>query len=270
MFHPTVTNLCPPYLNFLQISLNCCDPHCTSHHSDLNIYCVQLFNCIAAAADLCLPKRHQCLYHSPLSGWNDAALSLKHSVHFWRKVWTECGCLPLVFYSRSKRTAREGLNMKFAASVVVKVTSDMKSWLVLIYTSASLSFGSLLKRYLNLLEVHLPLWLLMWSMVVVMISSIFSSKLKSLLNSCLDPQSCISLYDSIRESISPSDLSSILITQEIVHDAMSQLKSGKYDGSMFMSNHFIYAKDALNAPLSRLFTQCFAMELSQTFSVTVS
>ena len=86
------------------------------------------------------------------------------------------------------------------------------------------------------------------------ISSIFSSKLKSLLNSCLDPQSRISLYDSIRESISPSDLSSILITQEIVCDAMSQLKSGKHDASMFMSNHFIYAKDALSAPLSRLFT----------------
>ena len=27
-----------------------------------------------------------------------------------------------------------------------------------------------------------------------------------------------------------------------------------HDGSMFMSNHFIYAKDALSAPLSRLFT----------------
>ena len=35
---------------------------------------------------------------------------------------------------------------------------------------------------------------------------------------------------------------------------MSQLKSGKYDGSMFMSNHFIYAKDALSAPLSWLIT----------------
>ena len=35
---------------------------------------------------------------------------------------------------------------------------------------------------------------------------------------------------------------------------MLQLKSGKHDGSMFMSNPLIYAKDALSAPLSRLFT----------------
>ena len=53
--------------------------------------------------------------------------------------------LPLVFYSRPKRTAREGLNIKFVASIIAKVTLDVKSWLVLIYTPASLSFGSLLK-----------------------------------------------------------------------------------------------------------------------------
>ena len=96
------------------------------------------------------------------------------------------------------------------------------------------------------------------------ISRIFSSKLKLLLNSCPDPQSRNSLYDSIRESISPSDLSSILITQEIVRDAMSQLinKSGKHDGSMFMSNHFIYSKDALSAPLSRLFTAMLRHEIT--------
>ena len=74
--------------------LDCCDPDCTSHHSDLNTYCVQLFNCIAAAADLCLPKHCQCQHRSPLSGWNVAAQYLKQSAHFfsWHKVWTECGC----------------------------------------------------------------------------------------------------------------------------------------------------------------------------------
>ena len=86
------------------------------------------------------------------------------------------------------------------------------------------------------------------------ISNIFSSKLKTLLNSCTDTQPRNSLYDSIRESIGPSDLSSIFISQEVVRDAISQLKSGKHDGSILMSNHFIYAKDALSAPLSRLFT----------------
>ena len=81
--------------------------------------------------------------------------------------------------------------MKFAASVVVKVTSDVKSWLVLIYTPASLSSGSLLKQCLSFLEVYLPPRLLTWLMVVAMMVSISSSKLKSLLNSSLDPQSCV-------------------------------------------------------------------------------
>ena len=48
--------------------LNCCDPDCTSYHSDLNTYCVQL------------------------SGWTVAAQYLKQSAHFCHKVWTECGC----------------------------------------------------------------------------------------------------------------------------------------------------------------------------------
>ena len=58
--------------------------------------------------------------------------------------------------------------MKFAASVVVKVISDAKSWLVLTYTPANKSFGSLLKRSLSLLEVHLPHPLPILLMVVVM------------------------------------------------------------------------------------------------------
>ena len=93
------------------------------------------------------------------------------------------------------------------------------------------------------------------------ISNIFSSKLKTLLNSCSDTQPRNSLYDSIRESTGPSDLSSIFISQEVVHDAISQLRSGKHDGSILMSNHFIYAKDALSAPLSRLFTAMLRHEI---------
>ena len=33
--------------------LNCCVPNCVSHHSDLDVYSEQLFNCITTAADLC-------------------------------------------------------------------------------------------------------------------------------------------------------------------------------------------------------------------------
>ena len=52
-----------------------------------------------------------------------------------------------------------------------------------------------------------------------------------LLNSCSVTQPRNSLYDSTRESIGPSDLSYTFISQEIVRDAISHLKSGKHDGS---------------------------------------
>ena len=102
---------------------------------------MQLFNCIVAAAD---PSAIN-VYAILLSLVGMMQLYPSNILHtFGIKFGLSEVALPLVFYSRSKRTAR-GLSMKFVASVIVKVTLDVKSWLVLIYTPASLSFGSLLK-----------------------------------------------------------------------------------------------------------------------------
>ena len=78
------------------------------------------------------------------------------------------------------------------------------------------------------------------------ISNIFSSKLESLLNSSPESHSRNSLYSSINTSITSSELSSIFISEEIVRDALSQLKPGKRDGKNTMSNHFIYVKEVLS------------------------
>ena len=103
------------------------------------MYCVQLFNCIVAAAD---PSAIN-VYAILLSLVGMMQLYPSNILHtFGIKFGLSEVAVPLVFYSRSNRTAR-GLNMNFVASV--KVTLDVKSWLVLIYTPASLSFGSLLK-----------------------------------------------------------------------------------------------------------------------------
>ena len=69
----------------------------------------------------------------------------------------------------------------------------------------------------------------------------------------------------MNKSISPSDLSSMLITQETVLDAISQFKPGKNDGSNFMSNHFIHAKKVLSDPLSKLFTAMLRHGVIPTF-----
>ena len=52
---------------------------------------------------------------------------------------------PLVFYSKSKGTARDDLSMKFTAFVVVNVTSDVKTLLTLYHTLVRRSFGNRLK-----------------------------------------------------------------------------------------------------------------------------
>ena len=43
----------------------------------------------------------------------------------------------------------------------------------------------------------------------------------------------VTLYTAVLGSLLVLLISSVFLTQEIVRDAMSQLKSGKYDGSMF-------------------------------------
>ena len=84
------------------------------------------------------------------------------------------------------------------------------------------------------------------------ITNIISSNIKSILNFSSDLHYCSNLYNRMNKSISSSDLSSMIITQETVpfHNCM---KTGKHDGSSFMSNHFIYAKVGLSDPLSKLF-----------------
>ena len=86
------------------------------------------------------------------------------------------------------------------------------------------------------------------------ISNIFSSKLKSLLNSDPDSQSRSCLFQHISDSIDCSSLSSVCVSQKTVCDAISQLKLGKRDGSSLSSNHFVHAKEVLCVHLSKLFT----------------
>ena len=190
---------------------------------------MQLFNCIAAAADLCLPKHHQCQRRSPLSGWNFAAQHLKPSAHFCHKVWTECGCptsgVLIQIKKKSKRRfkyevrrlRRRQSHIRCEKLASAHLHSSQQEFWKLVKTISKFSRGTSTSSTSNIVDGCCD---------DGAISNIFSSKLKTLLNSCSDTQPRNSLYDSIRESIGPSDLSSIFISQEVVRDAISQLKSG--------------------------------------------
>ena len=72
------------------------------------MYCVQLFNCIVAAADPSAINVYA--IHFSLVG-----MMLLYPSNILRTFGIKFGlsvvALPLVFYSRSKRTAREGLRL---------------------------------------------------------------------------------------------------------------------------------------------------------------
>ena len=237
---------------------NCCDTDCTSHQSMLNSYCEQLFNSISTAADLCLSK-HRGSGHTTrsLSGWNNGAHFLKQSANFWHKVWNECGCptsgvlfqIKKASKSRFKyevrRLRRRQCHIRRENLADALVHSHPQEFWRQVKKITKSSKGVCSSSLSNTVD---------GSCDHGEIANIFSCNIKSILNSSPDQQSRSNLHNQMNKSISPSDLSSMLITQETVLDAISQLKPGKNDGSDFMSNHFIHAKEVLSDPLSKLFT----------------
>ena len=237
---------------------NCCDTDCTAHQSMLNSYCEQLFNSVSTAADLCLPNyRVSGRTSRSLSGWNSGTHSLKKSANFWHKVWSECGCPSSGVLFQIKKASKRRFKYEvrrlrrrqchirrenLADALIHSTPQEFWKHVKKIFKSSKGVCSSSLSDTVDGSCDHGE------------IANMFSSKLESILNSSQDPQSRSNLHNQMNKSISSTDLSSILISSETVHDAISQLKSGKHDGSCFMSNHFIHAKEVLSDPLSKLFT----------------
>ena len=69
------------------------------------------------------------------------------------------------------------------------------------------------------------------------IANAFGDKLHSLLNSDNSSQPLLANNES---SLSSSELASISVSPLTVSEALAHLKSNKSDGTLLMSNHFIY------------------------------
>ena len=195
------------------------------------------------------------LRYAPLSGWTRSAHTLKQSAQFWHKVWSDCGCpssgvLFQIKKNSKRRFKYEVLRLRRRRNHIqhenlataISYSNPQEFWKQVKKlskpSSGAMSSSSIIDGCNNDIEI----------------SNIFASKLESLLNSVPDTTSRTSLQHRVKESITSSALSSVFITQEIVYDAISQLKSNKNDGSVLSSNHIIYAKDVLSTPLSKLFT----------------
>ena len=234
--------------------LNCCDPDCTVHHVDLDSYCVQLINCIESSAVLCLPTQGHCLRYAPLSGWNRSAHTLKQSAQFWHKVWSDCGCPTSGVLFQIKKNSKRRFKYE------VRRLCRRRNYIQRENLATAISYSNPQEFWKQVKKLSKPSSGAMSSSSIIdgcnndiEISNIFASKLESLLNSVPDT-SRTNLQHQVKESITPSALSSVFITQEIVYDAISQLNRNKNDGPVLSSNHFIYAKEVLSTPLSKLFT----------------
>ena len=85
-------------------------------------------------------------------------------------------------------------------------------------------------------------------------NGVLFTKLQSLLNSDTDLDSRSALLASINTSITSNDLASIIISPEVVSEALGRTKSGKADGTNLVSDHTLYASSSLTVFLSSFFT----------------
>ena len=197
-------------------------------------------------------SRH-CLRYAPLPGWNRSAHTLKQSAQFWHKVWSDCGCPTSGVLFQIKKNSKRRFKYE------VRQLCHRRNHLQRENLATAISYSNSQEFWKQVKKLSKPSSGAMSSSSIIdgcnsdiEISNIFTSKLESLLNSVPDI-SRTNLQHCVKDSITPSALSSVFITQEIVYDSISQLKRNKNDGSVLSSNHFIYAKDVLSTSLSKLF-----------------
>ena len=70
--------------------LDCVAIECSSHRSDIDLYCSQLLALFSSCATSCLPSKISRFKAVP--GWNDHVRHYKESSVFWNKLWVEAGC----------------------------------------------------------------------------------------------------------------------------------------------------------------------------------
>ena len=64
------------------------------------------------------------------------------------------------------------------------------------------------------------------------------------------------------ESLHAEDLASIVVSSEVVSEALAHIKPGKSDGSNLLSNHYICALSTLTPYLSKLLCSAMGMYLN--------
>ena len=183
------------------------------HDSLLDGYADHIMNTLLDCALRCLP----CRTISPrkIVGWNDSTGKLKKASVFWHKVWEEAGCPTSGVLSAIKRHAKKRYKYE------IRRLKRRKQFLLRDRLAQSFarkkkdSFWSDIKRHPGVAQC---------SPVVEVrgttnIANIFASKFGALLNKHSSSQ--YSLLTSVQASLTVSHLSSVIVSEDDISDAIS-------------------------------------------------
>ena len=229
--------------------LCCSQPDCSIHDSLLDGYADHIMNTLLDCALRCLP----CRTISPrkIVGWNDSTGKLKKASVFWHKVWEEAGCPTSGVLSAIKRHAKKRYKYE------IRRLKRRKQFLLRDRLARSFarkkkdSFWSDIKRLNN------P-GVAQCSPVVDSVSgttniaNIFASKFGALLNKHSSSQ--YSLLTSVQASLTVSHLSSVIVSEDDISDAISQLKTHKSDAFGVTTEHLKFALPVITKHLSSFLT----------------
>ena len=230
--------------------LCCSQPTCSTHISMLDNYAEHIMSTLLDCAYCCFPCRSSS--SKKVVGWHDSAGKLKEASNFWYKVWIEAGCPSAGVLSiikkqtkkrykyevrRLKRRQQYHLRGQLARSFAMKQKD---------------TFWSDIKR-LNKPKTSQSSPLVDGVSDSSNIANNFASKYSALLNKH-SSASLSSILTSVQSSLTISCLNDVIILEDHVAEAISQLKSNKSDASGITSEHIKFASPVIAYPLSTLFT----------------
>ena len=221
----------------------------------LDDICSQLFQCISNAADLCFPKVTSRARRQRIPGWNGAARSLRETASFWHRLWSQCGhpTSGVLFQIKKRSKKRYKYEIRRLKRQREHIIRDKIG--VALSQSHQRDFWKEVRKVVQSSKGHSQTPCTVDGFVSdTDISHCFATKLQSLLNSDTDLVSRSALLASINTSITSNDLASIIISPEVVSEALGRTKSGKADGTNLVSDHILYASSSLTVFLSSFFT----------------
>ena len=239
--------------------INCKSNMCKSHQKEIGLFHDNIVSALVVACENSIPTANSKVKPKTVSGWNDHVEHYFRTALFWHKLWVDNGRPEEDdnIIANIRRTTR-ALYHKARKNVIKHQGLVQSDKLALsLENESSKQFWSKVKKF-RPNSVKLP-----DSVDGVQdsanISEHFKSKFDYLFN-CVsyNVNDMNNLNDEITEAINSDPMlnqNTLLISPELIREAIGNLKTGKNDGSLpLKSENLIYSTDIFHGHLSLLFS----------------